>query len=367
MKAVTQQPIDLLALTLDELKAFVCELGEKPYRALQLFQAFHGQGKTHLDQVSNISREFRACLSEAGLMPGLEIDAVHKSSDGTRKYQFKTHDGHTIESVYIPNASAEGRNTICISSQVGCAMGCTFCATAAMNLTRHLTASEIVSQIYLVQHDLRQEIASDSRLLHNIVYMGMGEPLHNYDNVVRSIKLLTAEHGQQFSSRRITVSTSGVVKNIVRLGNDTDVHIAISLNATTNDVRNDIMPVNQKWDIAALLEACKAFPMEARRRITFEYVLLAGINDSDDDAKRLVKLLRDFRCKVNLIPFNAHPLSPFKRPEQDRVLAFQGILQDRHMSAFIRTTRGDDVDAACGMLGAKKLADARGSLPIIMG
>ena len=248
-------------------------------------------------------------------------------------------------------------------------MGCTFCATAKLNLTRNLTGAEIISQIYEVNRDLKAigwknthrldcEL-EDKRLVHNLVYMGMGEPLHNYDNVVVSIRLLTEQHAQNYSSRRITVSTSGVVKNIERLGQDTKVHIAISLNATTNSVRDEVMPVNKKWNIEELLAACKRFPLEPRRRITFEYVMLAGINDFDEDAARIVQLVKDIPCKVNLIPFNEHPLSSFKRPSRDRVLTFQKQLLNSGLTVFIRSTRGDDIDAACGMLGAQKLEAAR--------
>lgn len=366
---------DLLEHTPSELLALVTHLGEKPYRSNQLYQALHQQNVGSLDAITNLSKPLRESLKNAVPFNPVTIEAVFQSRDGTRKYQLKTHDGHTIESVFIPNASSPGRNTICISSQVGCAMGCTFCATASLNLTRNLTAGEIVSQIYAVNHDLRtlgytptqddeegRLPSKNARLIHNIVYMGMGEPLHNYDNVVQSIGILTEQSGLAYSSRRITVSTSGIVKNLTRLGLETDVHVAISLNATTDAVRNEIMPVNLKWDISDLLVACKAFRLDARRRITFEYVMLAGINDSDDDAMRLVHLLRDMRCKINLIPFNAHPLSSFKRPSDERVAAFQSILQSHHLSVFVRTTRGEDIDAACGMLGAKKLEQARQNL-----
>jgi 23S rRNA (adenine2503-C2)-methyltransferase len=194
----------------------------------------------------------------------------------------------------------------------------------------------------------------------------MGEPLHNVDEVIKSIGLLTDERGQGMSPRRITVSTSGLVPAIARLGSETDVHLAVSLNATTDDVRREIMPVDKRWDIAALLEACKQFPLKPRRRITFEYVLLAGVNDSDDDARRLVSLVGPMRAKVNLIPYNPHPLSPFQRPSDERVESFRALLDAKHVSCFVRTTRGLDIDAACGMLGAKKLEAARkGALPVV--
>ncbi|MBN4077403.1 23S rRNA (adenine(2503)-C(2))-methyltransferase RlmN [Sulfobacillus acidophilus] len=362
---------DLIAMPFGELESFMASINEKRFRAGQIFRAIHKQGLLNIDEVTSISLVLRKILQEKTTNLAITIDKVFISTDGTRKYQLKTHDGHIVESVFIPNASSKGRNTICISSQIGCAMGCTFCATAAMKLVRQLEPSEIVSQIYVVINDLKSsawknpqiddshEESKDARIIHNIVYMGMGEPLHNYENVKRSIELLCDQKGLGYAAKRITVSSCGVVKNIERLGKETDVHIAISLNATKDEVRNKIMPVNKKWDIAALLKACKNFPIKTRRRITFEYVLLKDINDSNEDANKLVELLKSFKCKINLIPFNEHPLSPFKRPVQNRVLEFQNILIKSNLSVFIRSTRGDDVDAACGMLGAKKLEDAR--------
>jgi 23S rRNA (adenine2503-C2)-methyltransferase len=367
--ATMKKQLDILSLTLDELKLWVVEQGQKPYRGLQIFQALHQKAAVDFESLSMLTADFREKLKELAFIERVKIVKVQASADGTRKYQFRTKDGHMIESVFIPDAATDGRNTLCISSQVGCAMGCTFCATAKLNLSRNLTGAEIIGQIYEVNRDLKSigwknthrldcEL-EDQRLIHNLVYMGMGEPLHNYDNVVLSINLLSEQHGQNYSSRRITVSTSGIVKNIERLGQDTKVHIAISLNASTNSVRDEIMPVNKKWNIEELLAACRKFPMETRRRITFEYVMLSGINDSDDDALRVAHLLKGIPCKVNLIPFNEHPLSNFKRPSRDRVLAFQRLLLDCHMTVFIRSTRGDDIDAACGMLGAQKLEEAR--------
>lgn len=364
-----QNQIDILGLTLDELKVWVVEQGQKPYRGLQIFQALHQQFIGDFDSMMTLSTAFRETLKQIAFIEKVKIVKVQASQDGTRKYQFRTKDGHMIESVFIPDAATDGRNTLCISSQVGCAMGCTFCATAKLNLTRNLTGAEIISQIYEVNRDLKaigwknthrpDSDLEDERLIHNLVYMGMGEPLHNYDNVLLSIRLLSEQHGQNYSSRRITVSTSGIVKNIERLGRESKVHIAISLNASTNSVRDEVMPVNKKWNIEELLSACRRFPIETRRRITFEYVMLSGINDFDDDARRVAELLQGIPCKVNLIPFNEHPLSSFKRPAKDRVLAFQRILLDSNMTVFIRSTRGDDIDAACGMLGAQKLEEAR--------
>jgi 23S rRNA (adenine2503-C2)-methyltransferase len=383
---------DLLGLDAPALEALLGTLGERPFRARQLFAWLHGRLATSFDEMTDLSRALRARLAEAAELRAPVVDDVRQAGDGTRKYRLRTHDGHFIEAVYIPHASGPGKNALCISSQVGCAMGCTFCATAALKLTRHLTAGEIVGQLYAVLRDL-QAVAATSpvpssfdddlqegdvageppeapgkapRLVQNIVFMGMGEPLHNIEGVLQAIRLFTDPRGQAMSPRRLTVSTSGLVPAIARLGAETDVHLAVSLNATTDEVRGAIMPVDKRWDIAALLEATRAFPLKPRRRITFEYVLLKGVNDSDDDARRLVALMRDQRGKVNLIPFNPHPLSPFERPDAERVEKFRSILDRGQVSCFVRTTRGLDIDAACGMLGAQKLEDARrGSLPVL--
>ncbi len=395
----TEAKADVLSFDLEGLSAFVVAAGEKGFRAKQLFSWLHEKRATSFQAMSDLSAAFRKRLDETAVLRRPVVDEVRIAADGTRKYQLKTIDGHIIESVWIPHASGPGRHALCISSQVGCAMGCTFCATGAMKLTRHLTAGEIAGQVYAVIDELQAnqpedppvpaskrdryeaiegdddnfvEDAADvkngkpKRRIQNIVYMGMGEPLHNIDNVIASIDLLTSPAGLGLSPRRLTVSTSGMAAALKKLGDKTNVHLAVSLNATTDDVRQKIMPVNKRWDIDALLDACRDFPAERRRRITFEYVLLKDVNDGDDDARRLVQLLREFRTKVNLIPFNAHPLSPFGRPDDARVDKFRRILDDAGVNCFVRTTRGLDIDAACGMLGAKKLEAARkGSLPVV--
>jgi 23S rRNA (adenine2503-C2)-methyltransferase len=366
--------VDLLSLEREALGAWVAEQGERPFRAKQLFRWLHDRQATRFEDMTDLSKALRSKLADVAEIARPTVVDVKVASDGTRKYQLETADGHLIESVYIPDVSGPGRNALCISSQVGCAMACTFCATATLKLKRHLSPGEIAGQVYAVNADLDAaglvpltDDGKKQRIVTNLIYMGMGEPLHNYAGVLGSVRLLTAEDGQNYSSRRLTVSTSGLVPAIARLGEDTDIHIAISLNATTDEVRDEIMPVNRRWKIADLLAACRAFPLKARRRITFEYVMLAGVNDSDDDADRLIDLLADMSCKVNLIPFNPHPLSSFERPSQRRVDAFQKRLQAAHLSVFVRSTRGLDIDAACGMLGAKKLEAARehGGLPVV--
>ncbi len=367
---MTMSPIannkDLRALLPAEIEPIFHNLDEPRYRSKQLFQALHRKGAVNSNEIVNLKKSTRDFLSSHFEIKNLNQKEVKIALDGTRKYQSETHDGHIIESVFIPHAAKSGRHSLCISSQVGCAMGCTFCATASMKLIRSLSASEIVSQVYVVARDVLQNVnlnelmlEHNDRPIHNIVFMGMGEPLHNFDNVVRAIELLTHQDGMAFSPRRITVSTSGLVEKIRDLGEKTGVYLAISLNATTNEVRNVIMPVNKKWQIESLLKAARDFPLKVRERITFEYVLLKGVNDSVEDAHRLGDLLKDLKCKINLIPFNEHPLSPYKKPDAKTTLMFHDILYRKHFSVFTRKTRGDDIDAACGMLGAKKLEEQR--------
>ncbi|OGQ21627.1 MAG: hypothetical protein A2138_09855 [Deltaproteobacteria bacterium RBG_16_71_12] len=383
--APAPQRVDLLSLEEPGLLELVEREGERRFRAKQLFAWLHQRRASTFDEMTDLPRAFRERLAVVAELRALAVDDVKVAADGTRKYRLRTWDGRFIESVYIPNASGPGKNALCISSQVGCAMGCAFCATAALSLVRNLTAGEIVGQLYAVvrdlesasegraidaiadeaEADLERDLDDDdggqpARRVQNIVYMGMGEPLHNLDAVLASIRLLTAPAGQCMSPRRLTVSTSGLVPAIARLGAETDVHLAVSLNATTDEVRARLMPIDKRWPLTELLAALDAFPLAPRRRITLEYVLLAGVNDTDDDARRLVELVRGRRHKVNLIPFNAHPLSPFVRPPPERVEAFRAVLDRAHVSCFVRGTRGLDIDAACGMLGGDKLASARG-------
>lgn len=357
---------DILNFDLEQLREWMADLGERPFRADQLFQWLHLKRVLNFDDMTNLSKGLREKMSQRAVIRAPQIESVQQSNDGTRKYQLRTYDNFMIEAVFIPNASTAGRNTLCISSQVGCAMGCRFCATAAIKLKRHLSAGEIAAQLYIVLNDLEtqgytldKEKPHAQHVIANLVYMGMGEPLHNVDSVIGSVRLIGHDNGLNYSPKRITVSTSGLVKNMLRLGEETDVQLAVSLNATTDEVRDEVMPVNRKWKIRDLLDACRSFPLKAGRRVTFEYVMLAGVNDTDEDAKRLIRLMRGLKSKINLIPFNPHPLAPYKRPSHDRVLAFQRIVSEAGYSVFIRTTRGDDIDAACGMLGGDKLKGVR--------
>jgi 23S rRNA (adenine2503-C2)-methyltransferase len=351
---------DLRALDMQGMEALLVELGERPFRARQIHRWVHARGVRDVSEMTDLSKDLRQRLADTTTLSHLEIERVQVARDGTRKYAMRTSRGDVVESVLIPDASAPGRHALCISSQVGCAIDCKFCLTATLGLVRNLTAGEISEQLVRVQEDLGE----DTRV-GNIVMMGMGEPLHNYENLVRAISIMTSDHGPNVSARRITVSTAGLASRIPRLGTDTKVNLAVSLNATTDEVRSRIMPINDKWNIAALLAACREFPLPERRRITFEYVLLEGINDSLADARRLVKLLGPFRCKVNLIPFNEHPGSEYRKPKPSVVDRFQRAVTQGGLSAFVRTTRGDDISAACGQLGVEAAAAGSPRLPVL--
>jgi 23S rRNA (adenine2503-C2)-methyltransferase len=340
---------DALDMTHAELATFLGEAGEKRFRADQVYQWLHARGARSFADMTDLPRTLRARLPELARIGSLAVDAVQTAADGTRKLRFRTGDGRAIESVLIPDGD---KTTQCISSQVGCALDCRFCATATLGFGRNLSAGEIVEQVYLARALLAE--VEPGRRVTNLVYMGMGEPLHNYAQVIRSLRMLAHDLGANLSYRRITVSTAGLVPGIEKLGQeDVRPNLAVSLNATTDAVRDEVMPVNRKWNLAALLGAIAAYPLERRRRVTFEYVLLAGVNDTPDDARRLAKLLRGLPCKVNLIPWNPHPLAPYRRPAPADIERFQNEVKRLGLPAYLRTPRGDDIDAACGQLAAR--------------
>jgi 23S rRNA (adenine2503-C2)-methyltransferase len=341
--------VDLLGLTLPQLSEFLSsELSQPAYRASQLFVWIHQRGEVDFQKMTDLPASLREALAAKATLAPLTKDLEQRSADGTIKYRFRTHDGRSIESVYMPSAE---RKTLCVSTQAGCAMGCTFCMTATLGLLRNLTPGEIVGQVHAVNREVRaNEGVPELRPLTNLVFMGMGEPLHNFESLKASLEILKAKEGPNFSHRHITVSTVGLVPMIERFGQETDVKLAISLNATTDEQRSKIMPINKKWSIGDLLEACRKFPLRQGRRITFEYVLMRGVNDSDADAYRLAELLRDIPAKVNLIPYNQNPGLGFETTPEGRADAFRAILAQAHVSAFIRQNRGRDIAAACGQL-----------------
>ncbi|KFE70341.1 Ribosomal RNA large subunit methyltransferase N [Hyalangium minutum] len=341
--------VDVSSLTLEGLTRFVSEqLGERAFRSGQIYRWIHQRGATSFDEMTDLSKAFRQKLKERAEIVPLVKDLEQRSVDGTIKYRFKTRDGRYIESVYMPS---EDRKTLCVSTQVGCAMACSFCMTGTLGLKRNLTPGEIVAQVHTVNREVRKlENLETWRPLSNLVFMGMGEPLHNFENLKTALSILQSEDGPNFSHRHITVSTVGLVPMIERFGQETDVKLAISLNASTDEQRSKTMPVNRKWNIAALMEACRKFPLRQGRRITFEYVLLRGFNDTDEDAHRLIELLKDVPAKVNLIPYNENPGLGFQTTMEERAEAFREILAQGHIAAFIRQNRGRDIAGACGQL-----------------
>ncbi|MBX7147832.1 23S rRNA (adenine(2503)-C(2))-methyltransferase RlmN [bacterium] len=338
--------INIKALSLPELTEKFKELGLEGYRALQVKKWLYQKQVASFDEMTNIKKEVRDLLKENFEIPRIPVMTYQQSSDGTRKYLLEMTDGSTVESVFIPS---EGRNTLCVSSQVGCAMDCKFCLTAQMGLKRNLSIFEIVDQVGAVARD----VGADKRIT-NLVFMGMGEPLANTKNLYASLEILLDQDCYNFSRQHITVSTSGIAPQIEKFGDATPVKLAISLNATTDEVRDAIMPINKKFPIKDLLGACKRMTLPKRNRITFEYVMLHGVNDSLDDAKRLVKLLGEMKAKINLIPFNESPDSPFKRPPDAWIFKFQKILLDKGFVANIRRSRGRDILGACGQLATNK-------------
>jgi len=338
--------IDIKNMGLKELEAFLSGMGKERYRASQLFKWLYQARVESFDDMSNLSKTFREELKKTACIASLDIEKVEVSKDGTLKYLFALADGNAIESVLIPE---EKRRTLCISSQVGCPLECGFCLTGHAGVVRNLTTSEIVNQILTVTRALPED-----KPVTNIVFMGMGEPLLNYDNVIRAIGIITCDFGMRFPERKVTLSTAGVVPQMLRLGRDTRINLAVSLNAATDEVRSLLMPINRKYPLARLLESCKSYPLPNRRKITFEYVMIAGINDSLDDAERLVKLLNGIPAKVNLLPFNEHHASAYKRPSRSKVDAFHTCLLSRGITAITRASRGEDISAACGQLSGKR-------------
>ena len=343
---------NIMDLSREELGQWLENKGIRSYRANQIFKWLYLKLVRDFDSMTDLGKPLRETLSRHFTMECLTLVDKQTSADTTEKFLHQLADGEFIESVLIP---AKDTYTLCVSSQVGCAMDCRFCLTARNGLKRNLTMGEIVAQI----REARAYVQSkgiDPLKLSNIVFMGMGEPLANYKNLIRAMAvILDTDYGMKFATRRVTVSTSGLVPKIIQLGLDTDVNLAISLNATDNKTRSQLMPINNTYPIEDLVAACRKFSMKPRNKITFEYILMAGVNDSDADAKRLVRLVSPLRAKINLIPFNEHEGAPYKRPSKEKIHGFLKILLDRNMTAIIRKSKGDDISAACGQLKAKQL------------
>ena len=334
---------DIAESELSELEQALAERGRPRFHARQLFQWVHKRGVTDFSAMSDLSRELRRQLADSMVIGTPEVARTERSTDGTTKFLLRLADGKHIESVFIPDTPA---NTFCLSTQVGCAMKCAFCLTGRMGIDRNLSAGEIVGQVRVLARELG---LLDARF--NIVLMGMGEPLHNYDATMKALRILADEHGLGVSPRRVTLSTVGVLPALERLATEPIMpNLAISLHSTTAEQRDLLVPINRKYGIEELLDACRRFPLKRRERITFEYVMLKDVNDAPEDARRLVRLLNGIRAKVNLLPLNEAAGIPFERPSDDAVNRFAKVLADRGVTVSVRKSRGRDIRAACGQL-----------------
>ena len=351
-------PLNLVGLTRDQLRAALIELGtpdkQARMRAGQIWQWIYAKGARRFDQMTNLSKAYRVELAEKCVVAVPEVVSKQISTDGTRKYLVKIAGGHEVEVVYIPE---KNRGTLCISSQVGCTLTCSFCHTGTQKLVRNLTAGEIIGQVMVARDDLGEwpepgrTPNEEARLLSNIVLMGMGEPLYNFDAVRDAMRIAMDPEGIQLSRRRITLSTSGVVPEIARTAEEIGCQLAVSFHGTTDEIRDGLVPINKKWPIAELLGALRAYPKASNsERITFEYVMLKEVNDSDEDARRLVQLIRGIPAKINLIPFNEWPGAPYQRSDWERIESFAEIVYQAGYSSPIRRPRGEDIMAACGQL-----------------
>ena len=334
---------DLKSLSFEELVSLVADLNIEAYRAKQISQWIFQKSAVEINDMTNISRQIRIRLGEIAFISSLEPEKISISQDTTKKFLFRTTDGYGIESVLIPERN---HYTLCVSTQIGCPVRCRFCYTGRSGLARNLSVSEILNQISAV---LKTEGLGEK--LPNLVFMGMGEPLLNYENTVKSIRTLLSPWAFNFSHRKITVSTAGIIPRMKQLGQDLPVNLAISLNAPNDRIRNYLMPINRKFPVKQLIEAAKHFPIPSRKRITFEYVLIKDVNDSPENARELGKLLKNIPCKINLIPFNKHPSVSLKEPDRKKVIEFQSILHSQNFTAPIRRSKGRDICAACGQLG----------------
>ena len=343
--------INLLGLDRAGLEAFFAAIGEKKFRATQVMKWVHQLGVVDFQEMNNLSKGLRNQLAESSCVQNLQVAQDLLSKDGTRKWLLRLHDGNHIEAVYIPE---DDRGTLCVSSQVGCALDCSFCSTGRQGFNRNLTTAEIISQVWLAAHLLEEE-KKPGRKITNVVMMGMGEPLLNLDNVVSAVRIMMDDFAYGLSKRRVTVSTAGVVPAMDRLADILDMRLAVSLHASNDELRNELVPVNKKYPLKELMAACRRFidKQNSRSRITFEYVLLDGINDQPEHARELIKLLKGIPTLMNLIPFNPFQGSGYNTSSKNAVLRFSEILHKAGMTTVVRKTRGQDIDAACGQLAGK--------------
>ena len=340
---------DLTNFSQSQLTEFLVGIGLPKYRGIQVFAWLYRPHVSDFSQMTDLSKELREILAARVKFDWPQIVEVERSKDGTVKYGFKLKDDNYIEAVLIPE---DDRNTLCVSTQVGCAMGCKFCLTGSIGFKRNLTPGEIVGQVVRVRDWLLDE-NNTAAGLNNLVFMGMGEPLANFDNLLVALNILLEHRGLDFSARRITVSTCGLVPKIIELGQNTKVNLAVSLHSVNDSVRSKLMPINNKYPVAELLEACRNFPMPKRKRIMFEYILIKDINDSEADAKMLAQKLKDIPCKINLLPYNESEHLPYRRPSDAAIELFQQILWDAEYTVMVRSSRGADISAACGQLAGK--------------
>jgi 23S rRNA (adenine2503-C2)-methyltransferase len=367
-------PVNLLEFDLNGLVAWFAERGEKPFRARQVMRWMHRDGCDEFDLMTDVAKSLRARLKSEAMIRAPQVVRDSLSADGTRKWLLDVGNGNAVETVFIPEAN---RGTLCVSSQAGCALDCAFCSTGKQGFNRNLDTAEIIGQLWLANRLLGAKGAGvegtgdsgepdNGRIISNVVMMGMGEPLANFDNVVTALRMMLDDHAYGLSRRRVTVSTSGIVPAMDRLRDECPVALAVSLHAPNDALRDRLVPINRKYPLGTLMAACRRYLARAPRDfITFEYVMLDGVNDSDRDARELIALVRDVPCKFNLIPFNPFPGSEFRRSPSERIQRFAGILSDADIVTTTRKTRGDDVDAACGQLAGHVLDRTRRTVRLV--
>ncbi len=351
--AQNTQAVNLLGMTRAQMADFMVSLGEKPFRAQQIMKWIHHRGVSDFDEMTDIGKALRERLKSLAEIRPPQVISQHDSKDGTRKWAIGVGGGNVVETVLIPDGD---RATLCVSSQVGCSLDCSFCSTGKQGFQRDLTAAEIIGQVWLAIQSYDGFPSHSKRVVTNVVMMGMGEPLLNFDNVVAATSLMMDDLGYGISKRRVTLSTSGVVPALYKLAEVSQVSLAISLHAPNDTLRSELVPVNRRYPIAELLEACRhyiAAQPDTHRVVTIEYTLIAGVNDQREHAMELSALLKDFPCKINLIPFNPFSLSDYQRPSKNAVNRFWQVLTDAGFVTTVRTTRGDDIDAACGQLAGQ--------------